>query len=327
MSRWVILLIVIVLIAIVWYLWRENARAAQRRKADEARRLEAAAGRAAGVAAATAGTAPAVSASAAEVAARRGRAAEAAAIESQEVGGGRLQDAVEAASGERLQRAAGRMDEMTAELAQSRREAEQAAERLARQASETLAAMQTAAASFGGAVPGTGAADCPPDYPIKGDQAAMLYYAPGERIYDETVPQLCFRTIAAAEAAGFAPAHPADGAHERVVAEERETVDVGRNGVAIDESAAVISPNAGLPGERADIVARAIAAADAGGVPPGAIRGDGGRDCPGAYPIKGDRAAMRYLAPGAPGYDVTIPEFCFSSVDSAESAGFSASQP
>jgi hypothetical protein len=187
--------------------------------------------------------------------------------------------------------------------------------------------MQTAAASFGGAVPGTGAADCPPDYPIIGDQAAMLYYAPGERIYDETVPQLCFRTIAAAEAAGFAPAHPADGAPERVVAEERETVDVGRNGVAIDESAAVISPNAGLPGERADIVARAIAAADAGGVPPGAIRGDGGRDCPGAYPIKGDRAAMGYLAPGAPGYDVTIPEFCFSSVDSAESAGFSASQP
>ncbi|MCC7023379.1 MAG: hypothetical protein IT338_11155 [Thermomicrobiales bacterium] len=326
MSWWIILLIVIVLIAIVWYLWRENARAAQRRKADEARRLEAAAGRAAGVAAATAGTAPAVSTAAADVAARRERAAEAAALESQEVGGGRLQDAVEAASGERLQRAAGQMDELTAELARSRREAEQAAQRLSRQAEETLAAMQTAAAAYGGAVPGTGVPDCPPEYPIKGDQAAMLYYAPGQRIYDETIPQLCFRNSAAAEAAGFAPAHPPEGAAGLVVAEERATVDIGRNGVVVDESAAVPEPDAGAAGDRADIVARAIAAADAGGVPPGAIRGDGGRDCPGAYPIKGDRATMRYLAPGAPGYDAAIPEFCFSSVDSAENAGFSASR-
>ena len=60
------------------------------------------------------------------------------------------------------------------------------------------------------------------------------------------------------------------------------------------------------------------------GVPPGAIRGDGGRDCPPIYPIKVNRRAMRYYEPGMPDYEVTVPEFCFSSVETATGAGYSA---
>ena len=72
--------------------------------------------------------------------------------------------------------------------------------------------------------------------------------------------------------------------------------------------------------------AEAIIAADAGGVPPGAVRGDGSRDCPPAYPIKASQAEMRFLEPGAPAYDATIPQLCFSSVESAQAAGLSATR-
>jgi hypothetical protein len=75
--------------------------------------------------------------------------------------------------------------------------------------------------------------------------------------------------------------------------------------------------------DRADIVADAIAAANAGSVPPGAIRGDGGHDCPPAYPIKGNQSSMLYHLPGSPTYQSTIPEFCFSSIEAASAAGFS----
>jgi hypothetical protein len=74
------------------------------------------------------------------------------------------------------------------------------------------------------------------------------------------------------------------------------------------------------------VVAEAIAASDAGGVPPGAVRGDGSRDCPRAYPIKGNQSSMLFHEPGSPTYQSTIPEFCFSSVESAQAAGMSATR-
>ena len=89
----------------------------------------------------------------------------------------------------------------------------------------------------------------------------------------------------------------------------------------------VIEIEAPLIGDRAatddDIVARAIAAADAGGVPPGAVRGDGGRVCPPIYPIKGNEQTMLYHLPENPTYQATIPELCFSTVEAARAAGYS----
>lgn len=74
--------------------------------------------------------------------------------------------------------------------------------------------------------------------------------------------------------------------------------------------------------DRSDIVAEAIAAADAGSVPPGAIRGDGGRVCPPTYPIKGNEQAMLYHTPENATYQATVPELCFSTVEAARAAGY-----
>ncbi len=73
---------------------------------------------------------------------------------------------------------------------------------------------------------------------------------------------------------------------------------------------------------RRDIVAQAIAAADADSVPPGAIRGDGGSICPPVYPIKGNAQMMLYHLPTNPTYASTIPELCFSNVEAAVAAGY-----
>jgi NAD(P) transhydrogenase subunit alpha len=54
-----------------------------------------------------------------------------------------------------------------------------------------------------GAVAGTGAADCPPDYPIKGNASSQIYHEPGGGSYEQTIPEFCFATAADAEAAGY----------------------------------------------------------------------------------------------------------------------------
>ena len=55
----------------------------------------------------------------------------------------------------------------------------------------------------------------------------------------------------------------------------------------------------------------------------GSSRGDGTRDCPSAYPIKGNATSMLYHEPGTPTYLATIAEYCFSSGEAARAAGFS----
>ncbi len=87
----------------------------------------------------------------------------------------------------------------------------------------------------------------------------------------------------------------------------------------------IIDVEATLLGDREgrrDIVAQAIAAADADSVPPGAIRGDGGSICPPVYPIKGNAQTMLYHLPTNPTYAATIPELCFSNVEAAVAAGY-----
>jgi hypothetical protein len=59
-------------------------------------------------------------------------------------------------------------------------------------------------------------------------------------------------------------------------------------------------------------------------VPDNAVPGDGSRECPEAYPIKGNATSRIYHEPGRPSYDRTIPEYCFATVGAAEAAGFRA---
>lgn len=98
---------------------------------------------------------------------------------------------------------------------------------------------------------------------------------------------------------------------------EEEVIE--RNGVEIiDVETTLLGDRA----ERRDIVAQAIAAADADSVPPGAIRGDGGSICPPVYPIKGNAQTMLYHVPTNPTYAATIPELCFTTIDAATAAGY-----
>jgi small subunit ribosomal protein S6 len=64
-----------------------------------------------------------------------------------------------------------------------------------------------------GAVRGDGTGECPEDYPIKGNATSMLYHSPGSPSYKRTVPEYCFATTEAAEAAGFNPTKY-EAAHE-----------------------------------------------------------------------------------------------------------------
>jgi small subunit ribosomal protein S6 len=56
-----------------------------------------------------------------------------------------------------------------------------------------------------GAGRGGGTGECPEDYPIKGNATSKLYHSPGSPSYKRTVPEFCFATTEAAEAAGFNP--------------------------------------------------------------------------------------------------------------------------
>jgi trigger factor len=53
-----------------------------------------------------------------------------------------------------------------------------------------------------------------------------------------------------------------------------------------------------------------------------AIPGDGTKDVPADYPIKGNAGSMIYHAPGGGSYDTTIAEWFFKSEEDAENAGF-----
>jgi hypothetical protein len=58
----------------------------------------------------------------------------------------------------------------------------------------------------------------------------------------------------------------------------------------------------------------------------GQVEGDGSRDCPEKFPIKGNSSSMIYHLPGGRSYDQTIPEVCFATEDDAAAAGYRASK-
>ena len=315
MRELLVILFAVAVIAVIWYARKQSARAAQGRKVDEHRRLQA-------------------NAAETDRTARESLAAPDAPIRVAEPGPadrrrGFLQDAADTAAGQHYERAASALDEAAAELERARMEADRAAQRLASRADEALSSIQAAASAHGGAVPGDGTHTCPSNYPVKGNMASMRYYLPRTPSYNRTIPEVCFQSAVAAEAAGFTDSGDETGSRGGVGAEEVIAAD--------SVSASSVEPLEAVVAEailirdredaaRGDVVEEAIAAADAGGVPPGAVRGDGSRDCPPAYPIKASQSAMRFLEPASSAYDATIPELCFSSARSAEAAGLAAAR-
>jgi large subunit ribosomal protein L17 len=56
--------------------------------------------------------------------------------------------------------------------------------------------------------------------------------------------------------------------------------------------------------------------------PEGAVRGDGSATCPPGFPVKGNAQSMIYHTAESRVYEQTIAEFCFSSPEVAEAAGY-----
>ena len=185
MRELLILLVVVAVIVIIWYMWKQSA-GAQGQGRQPLRQQGPRVDRVPPTSSAPTGT-PA-------------RAAEPGLGER---GAGLFQEAADSAAGLRYERAADQMEGMTADLAKARQDAEQAAGRLARRANQALASIQAAAAAHGGAVPGDGTHDCPASYPIKGNMPAMRYHTPNHPSYNRTIPEVCFQSAEAAEAAGF----------------------------------------------------------------------------------------------------------------------------
>jgi trigger factor len=60
--------------------------------------------------------------------------------------------------------------------------------------------------------------------------------------------------------------------------------------------------------------------------PAGQIAGNGSRDCPDGFSIKGNASSQIYHLPGGRSYDQTIPEVCFATEEDAVAAGYRASK-
>lgn len=132
---------------------------------------------------------------------------------------------------------------------------------------------------------------------------------------------------AAAEAAAALAAAATPVADTEAAAVEADDVaveDAATNEAAADaagEAEASTAPM-GIVAQVADEASDAAEAAE-DEIPAGAIRGVESGECPEDYPVKGNQSSKLYHTPGSPFYDRTIPEFCFASVEAAEAAGFS----
>jgi hypothetical protein len=209
MRELLVLLVVIGVIVVIWYLRKESAGVGARRNDNRSRRLQ-----------------PPDAAGGPLNSSRTATAARAAEAGPAGRGAGLFQEAADSAAGLHYERAADQMEGITADLANARQDAEQAAARLANRASEALASVQAAAAAHGGAVPGDGTHDCPSRYPIKGNMSSMRYLKPGQPSYNRTIPDVCFQGAEAAGAAGFSEADDETGMHSGPVVVD-ETAEAG----------------------------------------------------------------------------------------------------
>lgn len=54
-----------------------------------------------------------------------------------------------------------------------------------------------------GAVRADASAVCPPEFPVKGNAQSKIFHTTESRVYEQTIPEFCFSSAEAAEAAGF----------------------------------------------------------------------------------------------------------------------------
>ena len=100
----------------------------------------------------------------------------------------------------------------------------------------------------------------PPGFEIKGNEDSDLYHVPGSRYYDQTTAELWFRSIDAAEGAGFSPAGgAADTSDDDVVAAEAAAETAEDDVVESDESAADEAPEAAADSAVDESVAEGLA--------------------------------------------------------------------
>lgn len=97
-----------------------------------------------------------------------------------------------------------------AELAVEAVAAVEAREELEEEAAAAVAKAEAAAEAEDADVPanairGNESGECPDDYPVKGNASSKLYHTPGSPSYNRTIPEFCFASVEAAEAAGFGP--------------------------------------------------------------------------------------------------------------------------
>jgi cytoskeletal protein RodZ len=285
----VVLIIIIAVIAMIWYLRSPRAQTAAKPKSDEVRGIQGNVGTSNRAGSAAAATRPATAPS-------------------------RTTDTV---AGMTDEQATAHLAEPTATLTQARHDAERVAARLSNRG-ETALAIQTAAAAYGGVLPGDGTRECPPSYPIKGNATSMLFHQSDSPTYMATIAEYCFSSVEAAEAAGFS-----SPGREKPAASTRVQQDAERVAARFsNESEARLDAErvaARFSNESEKALAIQTAAAAYGGVLPA----DGTRECPSAYPIKGNATSLLYHEPGTATYLATIAEYCFASAEGARAAGFS----
>jgi hypothetical protein len=287
MRELLIVLIIIAVIAIIWYLRSPRGQSAAKLKSDESR------GRQGNVSASN-------------------RAEPAAAATLPAAAPSRATDPV---AGMTNERATAHLAEPTAKVTQARHDAERTAIRLSGRG-ETALAIQTAAAAYGGALPADG--ECPPSYPIKGNTTSMRYHELGTPTYMATIAEYCFSSVEAAGAAGFSSPSREKTAAVTQARQGAERVAAGfSNESEARQDAERIAASFANESEKALAIQTAAAAYG------GALPGDGTRECPSAYPIKGNATSLLYHEPGTATYMATIAEYCFASAEGARAAGFS----
>ena len=284
----VVLIIIIAVIAMIWYLRSPRAQTAVKPKSDGVRGTQGNGGTSDRARSGAAATLPAAAPS-------------------------RVTDTVPGITDERP---TAHLAEPAAKLAQARHDAERVAARLSNRG-ETAMAIQSAAAAYGGVLPGDGTRECPPSYPIKGNATSMLFHQLDSPTYMATIAEYCFSSVEAAEAAGFSsPRREKSAASTQVRQDaERVTASFSNESEARQDAERVA---AGFSNESEKALAIQTAAAAYGG----ALPADGTRECPSAYPIKGNATSLLYHEPGTPTYMATIAEYCFASAEGARAAGF-----
>ena len=285
----VVLVIIIAVIAMIWYLRSPRAQTAVKPKSDEFRGIQG-------------------NVSASDRAERAAAATLPAAAPSR---------ATDTVAGMTDEQATDHLAEPTAKLTQARHDAERTAVRLSGRG-ETALAIQTAAAAYGGALPADGTRECPPSYPIKGNAPSMRYHEPGSPTYMATIAEYCFSSVEAAEAAGFSSPR-----REKTAALTRAQQDAERVAARFSNESEARQDAERVAARFSNESEKALAIQTAAAAYGGALPGDGTRECPSAYPIKGNATSMLYHEPGTPTYMATIAEYCFSSAEAARAAGFS----